>query len=130
MGSTPRTALLLLNVIYEFRATVKRVIDGDTIVVLIDHGFKLYSEQHLRLNRIDAPEKKGPSKEAGMKAAEALSHLLLPGIKVTVRTHKFPRRPNTLERYLADVVFAQEGRIIDVSDWMLAEGHAVPFAEK
>lgn len=114
---------------YEFNAVVKRVIDGDTIVVIVDHGWKIYTEQHLRLNRIDAPEKRGASKAAGLKAAEALGRLLPAGTEVVVCTHKFPRRPNTLERYSADVSLVRKGKTIDVSDWMIAAGHAIPYVK-
>lgn len=113
---------------YEFAADVTRVIDGDTLEVLIDHGFKLFSRQRIRLNRINAPEKTGATKEAGLRAKTALEMMLPVGTRVLVKTHKFPRQPNTLERYLADIwVQKANEQPIEVSSWMLSEGYATPY---
>lgn len=42
---------------YEYKCTIVRIIDGDTVVVDIDLGFNVsLSNQHVRLAGIDAPE--------------------------------------------------------------------------
>jgi len=42
---------------YEYKATIKRIIDGDTVVVDIDLGFNMtLCDEHIRLYYIDAPE--------------------------------------------------------------------------
>ncbi len=52
---------------YNYKAKVTRVIDGDTIEVNIDLGFHLESkDQCIRLFGINAPEMRGASKEDGM----------------------------------------------------------------
>jgi micrococcal nuclease len=53
------------------RATMNRVIDGDTIEVTATF--------HVRLDFIDAPETKGAEKEAGLKAKAGLQEMLQPG---------------------------------------------------
>jgi len=35
---------------------VSRIIDGDTIDVIIDVGFSIYRKERIRLNRLDTPE--------------------------------------------------------------------------
>jgi hypothetical protein len=45
--------------IYLYRATLDRVIDGDTIVAVIDLGFKIYWTQHIRFTNFDAFETQG-----------------------------------------------------------------------
>ena len=52
---------------YLYKAFVKKVVDGDTIDVIIDLGFKTTVEIRCRLNGIDAPEIRGAQKEAGKK---------------------------------------------------------------
>lgn len=47
---------------FEYRAIIDRVIDGDTIVAKIDLGFDIWSIQTLRLSRIDAYETRLSSK--------------------------------------------------------------------
>lgn len=44
------------------------MIDGDTIRMVLDHGMRITSEQDIRLLGVDAPEVRGPEKEAGQKA--------------------------------------------------------------
>ena len=41
---------------YEYNVEVLRVIDGDTIDVMIDLGFDVWVKNRLRLEGIDAPE--------------------------------------------------------------------------
>jgi len=35
---------------------IERVVDGDTVDVVIDLGFSVWTKQRIRLNRLDAPE--------------------------------------------------------------------------
>ena len=41
---------------YEYRAIIDRVIDGDTIIVILDLGFKTFRKERIRLLGINAPE--------------------------------------------------------------------------
>lgn len=41
---------------YQYKATVERVVDGDTIDLTIDLGFKITTHQRIRLAGIDTPE--------------------------------------------------------------------------
>ena len=44
---------------YNFRVTeINRVLDGDTIDVLIDLGFDLYKKERVRIAGVDTPEKR------------------------------------------------------------------------
>lgn len=44
----------------QYRATVVRVIDGDTYDMSIDLGFRIYTEQNLRLYEWNCPERNTP----------------------------------------------------------------------
>ena len=57
---------------YEYQAEVIRVIDGDTIVLRIDLGFKLSWKVSCRLHGIDCPElrSKSASERVAAKAAK------------------------------------------------------------
>ncbi len=55
---------------------VLRVIDGDTVELLVDLGFHTFTKQKVRLRGIDAPEIRGPEKEKGLKAKQFLEELL------------------------------------------------------
>jgi micrococcal nuclease len=41
---------------YHYKAKVERVVDGDTIDIVIDLGFKITTFQRIRLANINAPE--------------------------------------------------------------------------
>lgn len=41
---------------YKYKATVERIVDGDTIDVVIDLGFKITTNQRIRLEGINTPE--------------------------------------------------------------------------
>lgn len=45
---------------YQYKGIVENVVDGDTIDVIIDLGFKIQTKQRLRLARIDTPERGEP----------------------------------------------------------------------
>jgi len=68
---------------YEYRAVVKRVIDGDSVVFDIDLGFKIFvSNMNVRLAGIDAAEvrtKDLDEKKKGIEAKEFLEGLLPAG---------------------------------------------------
>ena len=86
---------------YTFRAQVLDVIDGDTIWLDIDCGFRVWSRQKVRLRGIDAPELPAPE---GLRAKDFVARALsgLPFVAVTTT------KPDKYDRYLADV-FYQEG---------------------
>jgi micrococcal nuclease len=58
---------------YEYKATLDRIVDGDTMDLIIDMGFKMTTNQRIRLANINTPETYGQKHDsdeykAGMKA--------------------------------------------------------------
>jgi micrococcal nuclease len=41
---------------YKYKAKIERIVDGDTIDVVIDLGFKITTNQRIRLEGINTPE--------------------------------------------------------------------------
>ena len=62
---------------YEYKITqVLKVVDGDTLDVLIDVGFNMLRKERIRINRVDAPEtnsKNELEKKLGQDAKEFVS---------------------------------------------------------
>lgn len=112
---------------YEYWGMVVKVHDGDTVKMDIDLGLSIWKRsESLRLLGINAPEVLGASREAGLAARDAL-HALVMGQRVRVRTVKDDK--DKYGRYLASLfVVDAQGVEIDVNAWMLANGHAVPYA--
>ena len=74
-----------------FVKSVDRVVDGDTIDIIIDLGFDLTKKERVRLAGIDTPEKrtKNPKeKEMGYQATEFLEMHLMEATRLTVKTEK------------------------------------------
>jgi len=61
---------------YNYSAKVIRVIDGDTVELLLDLGCNVFRKETIRLYGINAPEKNGLTHEAGVKSMLYLDKLL------------------------------------------------------
>lgn len=49
---------------FEYKATVIRVVDGDTLELELDLGFDTFRKEKVRLARVDTPEVYGVKKES------------------------------------------------------------------
>ena len=81
---------------YIYRATLVRVVDGDTYELLIDLGMRVAHRALVRLHGFYAPE----SRTAEGQAATARASELLTGQSLVVQTFKDQQ---TFARWLADV---------------------------
>lgn len=106
---------------YVYQATIERVVDGDTVDVLFDLGFGNYRRERLRLNRIDAWERRGEEREKGIEATDYLTELI-EGERVTIQTVK--DKKGKYGRYLAEIWTTLLGGVINVNDALVSEGHA------
>jgi micrococcal nuclease len=61
---------------YNYKATINRVIDGDTINATIDLGFNMALKTNCRLAGINAPEMKGETYQEGAYSKAHLQMLL------------------------------------------------------
>lgn len=95
---------------YQYKAKVERVVDGDTIDLIIDLGFKITTHQRIRLAEINTPEifsvkKDSPEYEKGMAAKLFVEKRLADNnneviVETTKVTGKFGRYIGTIR--LAD----------------------------
>ena len=66
--------LLREELMYEYRARVKRVVDGDTVDFVVDLGFSVHITIRTRLLGVDTPERGHPDwKKATAECARLLS---------------------------------------------------------
>lgn len=109
---------------YNYKAAVTRVVDGDTIIVDIDLGFGVWlKEQSIRLAKINTPEIKGSTRVAGLAAKDFLSKLIL-NKWVQIRTEKGQEKYG---RWLATILLEEDKNLIDINHKMVAEGHATVY---
>lgn len=113
---------------YEYRATLKRIVDGDTQYYTIDLGFRVALDVDVRLARINCPEL---STQAGQNARDWVTQWFTGHTKdgqVTVQTqlvsrgiHEGDDEQGRYGRYIADVT-APDGA--NLNDDLVAAGHA------
>lgn len=106
---------------YEYKATLVRVVDGDTVVLDIDLGFGVWKHgERCRLAGIDAPEI--PTSE-GYTAADALAHkLTVSGLVAFTKKDS----QDKYGRYLVTIFVGGE----NVNEWMVNNHYAVPYDGK
>ncbi len=117
--------------LWEYRAIIASIYDGDTLRADIDLGFGTWKHNEtLRLFGINTPELQGETRVEGLYARDALRSRLPMSKQVWVRTIK----PSTLTvpqiekrekygRWLA-TIWDDEG---NVNDWLVLSGHAQPY---
>ncbi len=114
---------------YEYRATVLYVVDGDTIDLSVHLGFETKIESRFRLFGINTPESYGPSASDEGRSAKAYVQSILPaGTPVVIRTEK--DRKEKYGRYLATVFLCDaEGRaaLVSVNAQLVSLGHAKAY---
>tara|TARA_R110000796_G_scaffold124600_1_gene239039 strand:- start:968 stop:1327 length:360 start_codon:yes stop_codon:yes gene_type:complete len=108
---------------HEYRCELIRVIDGDTIDVSIDLGFKVWlKKERVRLLGINTPESRTRNlaeKKLGLESKARLKELLPK--KFTIITHKDAK--GKFGRILGEPIV--DG--YNICDKMVEEGHARPY---
>ena len=110
---------------YEYNCKLLRVVDGDTVDVLIDLGFSTYQKHRVRLLNIDAPENRTrdlEEKKRGIASAKFLEGTLEER-KLKIRT-KLDKR-GKYGRTLGTLFTVGSTININVNLLMVEMGHAV-----
>lgn len=115
-----------------YRATVTKVIDGDTIRADVELGFQLQVNREIfRLHGIDAPETQSrggrrvseAEKVRGLAAKAALKDLI-DARPITICVVNGKR--GKYGRYIARIFVGD----LDVNEWLIDQGHAIPYGER
>lgn len=86
---------------YEYQATLVKVIDGDTVDLSVDLGFYTTLQCRLRLVGVDTPERGKP----GYQEAKEFVHATLYATHLKIRTIKHPSKSlDKYGRFLADII--------------------------
>jgi micrococcal nuclease len=91
---------------YEYSCKVERVVDGDTIDVVLDLGFDIFHKCRVRLYAIDTPESRTRNKDEkarGKMAGAFLKEAIESGEKVVIQT-KLKDSKGKYGRVLGEVV--------------------------
>jgi len=110
--------------LFQYKAIVTAVYDGDTCTVDIDLGLHVWiKNEKIRLFGINAPELRGKERPQGLLARDFLRGLIL-NKEITLRTIKDVREK--YGRYLGEIwVINEKGKSLNVNDELVKKGFAV-----
>ena len=110
--------------LFQYKAIVTAVYDGDTCTVDIDLGLHTWiKKEKIRLYGINAPELRGKERPQGLLARDFLRGLIL-NKEITLHTIKDAREK--YGRYLGEIwITDPKGKYIKVNDELVKAGFAV-----
>ena len=108
---------------YEYRATIVRIIDGDTVEADVQLGFHVSLRGMFRLSGINTPEIRGTERPLGL-AAKAYLQILIDDLtngtrELVIKTKK--DKTGKYGRYLAELWVDE----VDLNKTLVEAGHAV-----
>jgi micrococcal nuclease len=118
---------------YEYRCTVLRVVDGDTVDVDIDLGFGVWvRKERIRIVGIDTPESRTSDrveKLFGLAAKKRVEELLSGDIILKTQIDRNGEDARgKFGRVLGDFLVEKNGQERMLTDVLIEEGHAVTYS--
>ena len=122
------------KIMYEYKAKLIKVVDGDTVDAMIDCGFSVFRKERIRLKGINAPESRTRDKEEkkkGLAAKARLQELIKDGknefiVKTSLdKKGKYGRLLGELYQSI-DILTAS---FPSYNEILLEEGHATIYGE-
>lgn len=104
---------------YEYNCEVTRIVDGDTVDVIIDLGFDISYKSRVRLYGIDTPESRTRDKDEKVRGLMSKQYLVdeLSKGQVVIKTHK--DKKGKFGRVLGEMYVADRNiNLMMVDDYM------------
>ncbi len=110
---------------FQYKAKVIRIIDGDSLILDIDLGFRTHIEIPVRLAHINTPELRDSNEENRARAKQAKDELAVRLIDpaVTIRSLK-PFKGDKYGRWLVEIINSSG---VNVNQTLLDLGLAEPY---
>ena len=120
---------------YEYKAVIDRVVDGDTIDVTIDLGFSVWKKIRVRMEGINTPESRTrdlEEKKRGLAAKDRLKSILeFNNNECVLKVSGVGKYGRALATVLVESLSPLNGKdgitLIDVNKQLIEEGHAVEY---
>ncbi|MRT16737.1 hypothetical protein F3C99_07190 [Vitellibacter sp. q18] len=105
---------------YQYKAKVIDVYDGDTITAMVDLGFYHYQQMKFRLYGINTPEIRGEDRDRGIAVRDIVRTMILDK-EVIINSYK--DKQEKYGRYLANILIDD----LDLNQWLVQNGHAEEY---
>jgi micrococcal nuclease len=120
---------------YEYKAIVDRVVDGDTIDCTIDLGFKTWKKVRVRMEGINTPESRTrdlEEKKRGLAAKDRLVEILkYNNNECTLKVSGVGKFGRAIASVYVDTLSPASDQssmtIVNVNKQLIEEGHAVAY---
>ena len=116
---------------YEYKAKLERVVDGDTIDATIDLGFDVFVKKRIRFAGINAPESRTrdlKEKALGLAAKDRVKAILTENPEFTLESTELGKYGRVLGRIHIDKLDGTESLTqICLNDQLVKEKHAVAY---
>ena len=113
---------------YQYRAKILKVLDGDTVDIDLDLGFNIVlANQRVRMAGIDPPESRTTNAEEkvrGQLSKKKLAEKLPVGSYVIIETQKPDSNDDKFGRILGIFILEDGTR---VNEWLIKNNYAVPY---
>jgi micrococcal nuclease len=114
---------------HEYKCTILRVVDGDTVDINIDLGFGIWMhKERIRLFGIDTPESRTrdlEEKKFGLMAKEMVKKLIPEGSSQTLVTQK--DKSGKYGRILGQFKITFEDKETTLNEWMVKYHYGVEY---
>jgi micrococcal nuclease len=116
---------------YTYKVELVKVVDGDTIDVIIDLGFDIFVKKRVRLVGINTPECRTrdlKEKALGLAAKDRVKAILKENLKFTLESTKLGKFGRVLGNIYITVLDGTESLTqICLNDQLIKEKHAVAY---
>ena len=116
---------------YNYKISLLRVVDGDTIDAEIDLGFDIKVKKRIRFAGINAPESRTKDleeKARGLAAKDRVKQLLDGCENIQLHSHGIGKFGRCLGEIFLDTIDGQEKLTVEsLNELLIREGHAVEY---
>ena len=116
---------------YNYKISVVKVVDGDTIDAEIDLGFDIKVKKRVRFLGMNAPESRTrdlEEKARGLAAKDRVKALLEGCKNIQLKSHSIGKFGRCLGEIFLDTIDGQEKlTLVSLNELLIREGHAVEY---